>query len=306
MRKKISFLVLSNTSSMPKQITVSTSFLIIAVIVGLAVCSYMTYDYFSLKAASFDSRNYQKVIDLQKDEIVNQRRQIQGFAKEITSLKKELVALNGFENKVRIIANLEKSKDDGGLFGVGGSIPEDIDAKMPLSKKHNSLIREMHNQVDQLKTASIYQKEGFNALFKHLEDKQNLLACTPAIQPVKNGWITSRFGWRTSPFTGIKEFHKGYDISNRKGTSIMATANGTVSFAGSKGLFGKTVVIDHGHGMLTRYCHCNKLLKKQGDKVKRGDIIATVGNTGKSTGPHVHYEVHLNGIPVNPGKYILN
>ena len=90
------------------------------------------------------------------------------------------------------------------------------------------------------------------------------------------------------------------------GASVLATADGVVTFAGKKGLLGNTVVIDHGHGMITRYGHNHKILKKRGDKVKRWETIALMGSTGRSTGPHVHYEVHLNGIPVNPVRYILN
>jgi murein DD-endopeptidase MepM/ murein hydrolase activator NlpD len=100
--------------------------------------------------------------------------------------------------------------------------------------------------------------------------------------------------------------HKGLDIAARKGTPILATADGIVTFAGKKGLLGKTIVIDHGHGMKTRYGHNHKLLKKRGDRVKRWEPIALMGSSGRSTGPHTHYEVHLNGVPVNPEKYILN
>jgi murein DD-endopeptidase MepM/ murein hydrolase activator NlpD len=129
------------------------------------------------------------------------------------------------------------------------------------------------------------------------------LSATPSILPTE-GRITSRFGYRKSPFSGRSELHKGLDIANRKGTHIMATANGVVIFAGVRGLFGRIVTIDHGHGIITHYAHLNKILKKEGDHVKRGEIIATMGNSGRSTGPHVHYEVRLNGIPVNPVKYI--
>ncbi len=244
-------------------------------------------------------------ISSQQREIQNQRRQIQQFAEEITNLKQKLVDLNNFENKIRIIANIEKKNEHDGLFGVGGSIPEDIIAQIPLSKKHNSLMREMHDQISELNLAAANQNNGFESLFKYIKEQQNILASTPAIRP-STGWTTSRFGYRISPFTGRREFHKGFDIANRKGTPIIATANGTVTSAGKKGSYGYMVVIDHGHGMVTRYGHNSKNLVKKNDKVKRGDTIALVGNTGRSTGPHVHYEVHLNGIPVNPEKYILN
>ena len=219
------------------------------------------------------------------------------------------MALNNFETKIRIIANIEKTDESKNIFGVGGSVPEDLDARLPLMEKHNSLMRDMHEQIDELNLASIHQQNEFESLLKSLEDQHNLLASTPAIRPISRGeksWVTSKFGFRQSPFTGQREFHQGYDISTREGTPIMATADGVVIFVGRKGLLGNTITIDHGHGMITRYGHCQKFLKKRGEKVKRWEPIALVGDTGRSTGPHVHYEVRLNGIPVNPFKYILN
>ncbi len=244
-------------------------------------------------------------ISEQSDTIVSQRKQIKKFADEINSLKSKLVDLNNFEKQLRIVANIEKPAGQDNLFGVGGSTPGDLDTQIPLTDKHNSLVREMHEQTRQLDFASINQKQGFESLLKYLEDQRNLLASTPAIRPV-SGWTSSRFGYRLSPFTGLREFHKGLDIATRIGTPIVATADGVVTFAGRKGLLGKVIIIDHGHGMVTRYGHADKLLKKGGEAVKRGDTIALVGNTGRSTGPHLHYEVRLNGIPVNPEKYILN
>jgi len=243
------------------------------------------------------------------EEIRLQRKQIQDFATEINALKAQLLALNHFEKKIRIIANIEKSNESGNIFGVGGSIPEDLDAQIPLKEKHNSLMRDMHEQIEQLSRASGSQQDEFASLLRSLEDQQNLLASTPAIRPVSRGvksWVTSRFGYRKSPFTSRREFHKALDIAARQGTPILATADGVVTFSGKKGLLGQTIVIDHGHGMVTRFGHISKLLKKRGEKVKRWETIALMGNTGRSTGPHVHYEVRLNGMPVNPEKYILN
>jgi murein DD-endopeptidase MepM/ murein hydrolase activator NlpD len=138
-----------------------------------------------------------------------------------------------------------------------------------------------------------------------LENQRNLLASTPAICPTQ-GWITSRFGYRTSPFTGLKEFHKGLDIATRKGTAVIATADGTVTFVGKKGFLGKVVVLDHGLGIITRYAHLEESLVKSGDLVKRGDKVGQVGMTGRTTGSHLHYDVRINGVQVNPEKYIIN
>ena len=305
MRKKISFVVLSNSGSSIKQITISATFLRLSILAFLICIGIFTYDYYSLKTAGIDTLERDIRIANQSDEIIHQRKQIQEFAEEISALKTMLVDLNSFEKKIRIIANIEKPDEQDSLFGVGGSIPEDLDAQMPLTQKHNSLLRGMHEQVQQLNLATINQEQSFESLFKYLKDQQNLLASTPAVRPA-SGWTTSRFGYRTSPFTGRREFHKGYDIANRLGTPVSATADGVVSFTGPKGTLGKMVIIDHGHGMVTRFGHCHKILVKRGDAVKRGDTIALMGNTGRSTGPHVHYEVHLNGLPVNPEKYILD
>ncbi|NNJ99260.1 MAG: M23 family metallopeptidase [Desulfatitalea sp.] len=163
----------------------------------------------------------------------------------------------------------------------------------------------MHVQIDQLENASQRQEYSFAHLVKQLEVQKNLLAHTPAIRPAK-GWVTSTFAYRQSPFTGKREFHTGLDIANKHGTKIVATADGVVSFAGTNGAFGKTVVIDHGYGLVTRYAHLQEGLKKKGEPVRRGEVIARMGNTGRTTGPHLHYEVRLNGMPVNPSKYILN
>jgi murein DD-endopeptidase MepM/ murein hydrolase activator NlpD len=265
----------------------------------------VVYDYYNLKYTTERLHQRETTLMTQLSEVQSQRKQIQEFSNEINSLKDKLVALNQFEKKVRIIANIEKTAETDNIFGVGGSIPEDLNAQIPLKEKHNSLMREMHAQIDQLSTASTNQQAGFQSLLKDLQDQQNLLASTPAIRPVR-GWTTSKFGYRKSPFTGRREFHKGYDISTKKGSPILATADGVVTFVGRKGLLGNTIIINHGHGMVTRFAHCDKFLKKRGEKVERWEQIATVGNTGRSTGPHVHYQVELNGVPVNPEKYMLD
>lgn len=312
MRKKISFVVFSNSGAPAKQISTSKAFIHLLGFFCLALIGafgYIIYDYYTLKQTTSHLQNREHYLSNQLGEIQHQREQIQSFANEINMLKSKLVALSGFEKQIRIIANIEKTDESANIFGVGGSIPEDLDSQLPLKEKHNSLMRDMHEQIEQINHASVNQQEEFEALLKSLEDQQNLLASTPAIRPISRNvksWITSRFGYRKSPFTQRREFHKGYDISSKSGTPILATADGVVTFAGKKGLLGNTLVIDHGYGMITRFGHCKKFLKKRGQKVKRWEPIALMGNTGRSTGPHVHYEVHFNGIPVNPEKYILN
>jgi murein DD-endopeptidase MepM/ murein hydrolase activator NlpD len=306
--KKISFFVLSNTGSRARQISVPSILIHLSVVIcfiALTALVYLIYDHHQLRTVDLVNQAFENQIGEQKDIIANQHIQIQTFTSEINKLKSKLVTLNNFENKIRVIANLDQENEQESLFGVGGSIPEDLATDVDLTKRQTGLLREMHEQVDNLNIATSNQKTGFSSLLEALEGQRNLLACTPAIRPVK-GWETSRFGYRNSPFTGRKELHKGLDIANKEGTQVIAPADGVVKYTGRKGLLGKTMDVDHGHGMVTRYGHLKEVLKKRGESVKRGDIIAEMGDTGRSTGPHLHYEVHLNGIPVNPVKYILN
>ncbi|MEJ2096541.1 MAG: M23 family metallopeptidase [Deltaproteobacteria bacterium] len=306
--KKISLFIVSNTGTKSRQIALPSfvfQLSLFLLVVCLAGIGYGAYDYLHTKRAADRSERLEAKIADQSDIITGQHKQIQAFASEINELKAQLVTLNNFQEKIRIIANLDHLDPQDNFFGVGGSIPEDLDPGNDLTTRQSGLIREMHEQVNQLEMASIHQKEGISSLLEALEGQKNMLACTPAIRPAK-GWKTSRFGYRTSPFTGRRELHKGLDIANRKGTKIIATADGLVKYTGKKGLLGNVLVIDHGHGFVTRYGHLKDAVKKRGDKVKRGDVIALMGNTGRSTGPHLHYEVLLNGVQVNPEKYILN
>jgi murein DD-endopeptidase MepM/ murein hydrolase activator NlpD len=279
--------------------------LVILTLMATAGLAYTGYDYYKLKKASFNNALLSEKIESQHNEIKVQRSQLQTLAGEINQLKDSVTTLSSFEEKVRIIADIKKNSDSIGFFGIGGISRDDIDPDIPLTQRHNSLIREMHQQTSQITVATQKQKADFEELLKILNKKRNLLASTPSIRPVK-GWVTSKFGYRSSPFTARKEFHSGLDIANRKGKKIIATADGRVSYAAEKMLIGKMVKIDHGHGTVTKFGHLDKILVKKGANVKRGDVIGLMGNTGRSTGPHVHYEVRINGTPVNPEKYILN
>jgi murein DD-endopeptidase MepM/ murein hydrolase activator NlpD len=126
----------------------------------------------------------------------------------------------------------------------------------------------------------------------------------PSGYPVKKGWISSRYGYRKDPFSGRKMFHRGVDISSKRGSEIVAVASGIVSFSGKKSGFGYTIEIIHGDGFVTRYAHNQENLVQVGDAVSKGQVIATVGSSGRSTGPHLHFEVSQRGKSLNPQKYL--
>ncbi|MEO6929127.1 MAG: M23 family metallopeptidase [Casimicrobiaceae bacterium] len=125
----------------------------------------------------------------------------------------------------------------------------------------------------------------------------------PTLEPIPDAWFSSNFGYRIDPFTGLRTFHEGIDFPALRGTTIDAAASGKVIFAGVNPDYGKMIDIDHGNGLVTRYAHASELLVKEGDLVLRGQAIAKVGSTGRSTGPHLHYEVRLNGTPQNPARF---
>jgi len=155
------------------------------------------------------------------------------------------------------------------------------------------------------KTWAQEAEKSIHKLDQFLLDKESILRSTPTLLPAK-GWITSYFGHRISPTRGVKRMHEGLDVGAPIGTPIYAPADGIITYAGNKAGFGKFVQIDHGYGIETIYAHSSEILTRNGVKVSRGDIIAQVGNTGHSTGPHLHYEVRVNGIAVDPLYFILN
>jgi len=140
---------------------------------------------------------------------------------------------------------------------------------------------------------------------KGLEGRQALAAALPSLWPLTSGWLTSNFGSRTDPLTGESDaFHSGLDISAERGTAVHATADGTVGLASYNGNYGNCIEISHGYGIATRFGHLSGYSVRVGQRVKRGDVIGYVGATGRTTGPHLHYEILLNGQAINPLKFI--
>jgi murein DD-endopeptidase MepM/ murein hydrolase activator NlpD len=308
MKKKLTLLIFDATGTpvrqtrVPRMLIPMAAFAFMAVVVALYVG---IADYLRLRNNAQKLAGLRSALRVQEERIAHQQDQILLFSNKIDTMKNQLANLHDFEQKIRIIANLETDDGKAGLFGIGGSEPEDMEPKVMMTRDYQEMVRDMHVELNEIDQASHTQEASFSTLFSKLEGKRNLLAATPSIRPV-TGWISSRFGRRESPFTGRREFHRGIDIANRNGTPIIAPADGIVTHAGRKGLIGNLITIDHGFGMVTRYGHCRKILKKKGNHVKRGETIALMGNTGRSTGPHLHYEVRLNGVAVNPMNYFLN
>lgn len=216
-----------------------------------------------------------------------------------------LLGLESMEKELESI--VEKAAHDiGTLSSRSGSrpTPEPQDKTTDLSLEQN-YVRTVNEFVAADKRVS--DAEGFNEhLSKKVSEMQDYLLAYPSILPVE-GRITCPMGERDNPFGGKKkEYHSGLDMAAPTGTDVKATGKGRVIFSGAKGGYGNLVIIDHGFDLKTYYAHNSRLLVEVGDRVERGDIIAKSGSTGRSTGPHVHYEVRIKDIPKDPLDFALN
>lgn len=235
---------------------------------------------------------------------------------KINTLEDSLNRTQQYAMRMESMAGVDASKLKVGIGPLGESkeIQQYLDRlkKMP---KPNTSSEELHLgkgayqnlnlRLDELNEYALVMENRMNDVYELGQDKITFWSSTPSLLPVK-GWVTSLFGSRISPITGTSKFHEGLDIAAPIGTPVYASADGVASFSGQKGGYGNALVIDHGYGLTTLYGHASALLVKQGQKVKRGQLIALVGSTGSSTGPHLHYEVHVDGIPTDPMKFVKN
>ena len=219
--------------------------------------------------------------------------------------------VKGIETDGRMIGGflgLEKRQEGGGGQGQGGFSFCDL-SHVTLDAPHSA----KPQTVTAADSSSLLErtkqiKENLRELLQVMREQRNRLDYTPSIIPVDSDTysFSSGFGWRQDPFTGKREFHSGLDISDSEGTPIIAPANGVVLETGSSKHIGTYLRLDHGRGCTTSYAHLARLNVKVGDKVKRGQILGLMGNTGRSSGPHVHYRIDVNDRMVNPRPYILN
>ena len=255
-----------------------------------------------------------KVIDenrLTQLEIENKilESKVRSFKEKVSYLQLAMSKYSEFDRKIRLLVDLPEEEQDVRRAGVGGPfVPDSLfEALNSLDVEGASAVKSVEQDVEQLIREVKFQEISFKNIIKSIEIKQNLWDHTPSIRPVAKdlGLKVSGFGMRKDPFTGKLRMHDGIDFAARRGTPIFATADGKVVAASKRAGYGLTVQLDHGYGYSTLYAHCSIIKVKTGDKVKRGQIIALVGNTGRSTGPHVHYEVRVTNRAVNPEKYIL-
>ncbi len=166
------------------------------------------------------------------------------------------------------------------------------------------LIPALEGELVALSTVLDDREVQLDILSELIQGEQVKSEATPSGRPILSGWLSSRYGTRIDPFSGKKAWHEGVDFAGKAGSNIVAVASGVVSWSGERNGYGKMVEVAHGDGVITRYAHNQENLVKVGDMVRRGDVLALMGNSGRSTGPHVHFEVHKNGRPVDPASYL--
>ncbi|MFQ5932433.1 MAG: M23 family metallopeptidase [Nitrospiraceae bacterium] len=260
-----------------------------------------------------------------RGEMLSVSAQTTAFSNALDDLKRRMLAMKEVNQQLRVMLGIEERKPQDLISGQGGEETPIVESQQgPPAKAEESelqtpdqvsltegdaaedpLTRKVQQDLTWLESQANDQERALQELTEAAKKKSARWAALPSIWPVK-GWITSRFGPRLSPFTDQRAFHNGLDIGARPNTPIKAAAAGRVRATGFDSMMGNLVLLDHGYGKQTEYAHLSKILVKRGQKVKRGDAIGLLGNTGHSTGPHLHYMVKVNGRAVNPLTYILD
>lgn len=287
--KFFTLMILPHDSANVKKINISSNWFKVLALVSIVFwisSLFMFFSYFSLK---------NKVEHLSEVEKINlkQKVELENFNAKIQFLETQLARLQNIDLKIREMVNLEVTTS--GTNFAGGSNPFSGD----------DLAEKMIEKAEALEKEIKLREKSLSELAEYLEDRRSLFMATPSLWPAR-GFITSEFGWRKDPHSGVSEYHEGIDIAGPYGGHVKSTAEGVVIEAGNDAGYGKVVVIDHGYGIVTRYAHLSRSYVVVGQKVKKGGIIGAIGNSGKSTGPHVHYEVRIDGVPVNPVKYLFS
>ncbi len=221
----------------------------------------------------------------------------------ISTLQNQIDVIVEKDKALRLYANLPEIDHDIRKMGIGGRVTEDFNLEN-LNPEDESILEKMDLNLKALSQTIKLELMSYETLFETLQTQKDRFESIPSISPTKLGYLSSRFGYRRDPFNGERTFHHGIDIAASSGTHVYATAGGKVVYARYNGGYGYTIKIEHGYGFATIYAHLSRMNVQKGQTVRRGDVIAFIGNSGRSTGPHLHYEIRYNNNPVNPIEYI--
>ncbi len=286
-------------------------------------------DYFGLLVQVIENKKL-------KFENAQLQKQFQVVESKVSSLENSLERVRNFTTKLKLITNIDAEDRIAKLtMGATPSKGEQIQDSIPMENRMTSEKMAEQDQVyenglpvidqtgelvsqksdtdysalviriDQAVSETQLKEQSVIDLWEILSERQSLLSSTPNIKPAK-GWLASGFGYRISPFTSKKALHAGLDIAAAPGSPVFAPAQGVVVYASYDETYGKLITVDHGYGVTTRYGHLSQIYVQLGQRVSKWDVIGAVGNTGRSTGPHLHYEVRVQNVAVDPRSYILD
>ena len=265
----------------------------------------VVFSFLILSIAFYNIRNY-----IQKEaakENQSLRQEISSFNKDLSLILEVLGDIQLRDDNIyRAIFETDPYPDYKRQLGTGGN---SMKYKKYENIEYGDLVIEISKKIELIEKKLASQSKSFDEVFDLTKEKQKMIKSIPSIQPVSNRDLTriaSGFGLRMHPIYKIIKMHKGMDFTAPVGTEIYATGDGIVEKVGWVGGYGRTIMINHGFGYKTRYAHCSKYKCRKGQKVKRGDLIGFVGNTGQSSGPHLHYEVFKNNRQINPVNFFFN
>ena len=297
-RKRITVMWMPSVSSRSRTFSLPT--LVLYIFVGMLVLSWVLL----VTGGYFGKSLYEDYLELREENthLLHKEREFEALRQTMERIRKD-------ENTIRSFLGVEKSGEETGGLGQGGEPSPDLStiALNDAMASGSVPFPAKPKEVSILQKAKSLEMD-LQELVETMRSQRETWDSTPSIIPVNvtDYWFSSGFGWRRSPFTGLKEFHNGLDISSAKGTPIVAPADGTVIKRDYDKYLGKFLKIDHGRKIITTYGHLSAYNVSPGQKVERGDIIASMGNTGLSTGHHLHYMIKVKDRCVNPLHYILN
>lgn len=296
--KRLTVMIVPHSHKRIREISISQRTVLVAAITLVAV-GLMSISY----AVGFHIRAHQK---RQLDHLRTENQQLAGritdMAQSVVTLRNQIGEIERREEMLRVLANLPQVDNETRMMGIGGpSDPYALTNDGALSHAAR-LGMDVHTSIEQLVRQAELQRQSFSHLEQAFRDSIQYRDHLPSIWPVSPSlvYISSSFGYRIDPYTGRRRLHNGVDFAGRTGTPVMATANGIVRRATQGRYIGKVIQIDHLYGYATLYGHLNKILVKEGQHVTRGQIIGELGNSGRSTGPHLHYSVFQDGRAIDP------
>lgn len=313
-RNPVSLVFLEDPNIAQRAVTVSvtTLRLIGAFFAAFMVfSSVMTWGFLYYRSKNFKSESESiALLEHEKAELISKIGALEGTINRIEKFTEKLEASIGVESgKLNMgVGPVAEQENLGEFLTRLHKTPQLTARSMNRDWREGKFDDKFYDKVsfklDELYELAANLEERVNEVYETNEDQVSFWASTPSLWPV-HGWITSGFGYRLSPWGEGVKMHKGIDIASPYGTTVFSPSDATVVFAGYKGGYGQAVVLDHGYGITTLYGHNSELFVSEGDHVQRGTKISAVGSTGSSTGPHLHYEVHVDGVPTDPMKYIL-